>query len=102
LKLAQLNGFSATMTMLLGGPGHSRRVGLATARPPVLETGVVVVSSLAGENWCNLIQTVGIMGSLWMAAAAAHREAKAREIENILTSPIIIGIFGIGLPKGMN
>lgn len=33
----------------------------------------------------NIIQTVGIIGSLWMGIAAAHREAKAREIENLLT-----------------
>jgi hypothetical protein len=37
------------------------------------------------SNWFNVIQTVGIVGSLWMGAAAAHREAKAREIENLLT-----------------
>jgi len=36
-------------------------------------------------NWFNLIQTLGIMGSLWLTAAAAIREAKAREIENLLT-----------------
>jgi hypothetical protein len=36
-------------------------------------------------NWFNLIQTAGIMGSLWLTAAAAAREAKAREIENLLT-----------------
>jgi hypothetical protein len=39
----------------------------------------------AGSNWFNLIQTVGIMGSLWMAAAAAQREAKAREVENLIS-----------------
>jgi hypothetical protein len=37
------------------------------------------------ENWFNLVQTVGVVGSLLMAAGAANREAKAREIENILT-----------------
>ena len=36
-------------------------------------------------NWFNLVQTAGVVGSLLMAAAAASREAKAREIENILT-----------------
>ncbi len=35
-------------------------------------------------NWFNLIQTAGIMGSLWLTASAARREAKAREIENLL------------------
>jgi len=35
-------------------------------------------------NWFNLIQTAGIMGSLWLTASAALREAKAREIENLL------------------
>jgi hypothetical protein len=43
------------------------------------------ISSWLDGNWFNLIQTVGIMGSLWLAAAAAIREAKAREIENLLT-----------------
>jgi hypothetical protein len=42
-------------------------------------------SSWVGENWFNLIQTVGIVGSLLLAMAAAKREAKTREIENLLT-----------------
>lgn len=46
---------------------------------------MVVLSSWAEENWFNLIQTFGIMGSLWLASSAAHREAKAREVENLLT-----------------
>jgi hypothetical protein len=33
----------------------------------------------------NVIQTVGIIGSLWMGILAAHREAKAKETENLLT-----------------
>jgi hypothetical protein len=37
------------------------------------------------SNWFNVFQTVGIIGSLWMTAEAARREAKAREIENLLT-----------------
>lgn len=36
-------------------------------------------------NWFNLVQTAGVVGSLLLAAAAASREAKAREIGNILT-----------------
>jgi hypothetical protein len=40
--------------------------------------------SWASNNWFNLIQTVGIMGSLWMTAAAANREAKSREVENLI------------------
>lgn len=36
-------------------------------------------------NWFNIVQTAGIMGSLCLAAAAANREAKASEIENLLT-----------------
>lgn len=36
-------------------------------------------------NWFNVIQTTGVVGSLLMASAAAQREAKAREIENLLT-----------------
>ena len=36
-------------------------------------------------NWFSIVQTVGVMGSLCLAAAAANREAKAREIENLLT-----------------
>jgi hypothetical protein len=46
---------------------------------------MVALSSWSGENWFNVVQTVGIIGSLFMAAAAAHREAKAREVENLLT-----------------
>jgi len=37
------------------------------------------------DSHFNIIQTVGIIGSLCMTAAAARREAKAREIENLLT-----------------
>ncbi len=43
-------------------------------------------------NWFNLIQTVGIVGGLWMNAEASNREAKSRnrdakakEVDNILT-----------------
>jgi hypothetical protein len=38
-----------------------------------------------GGNWFNLVQTAGIVGGLLMGAGAANREAKAREIENLLT-----------------
>ena len=37
------------------------------------------------SEWFALIQSVGIMGSLLMGAAAVVRDAKAREIENLLT-----------------
>jgi hypothetical protein len=40
--------------------------------------------SWANANWFNLVQTLGIMGSLFMTAAAAHRDAKSREVENLL------------------
>lgn len=43
------------------------------------------LSSWFDGNWFNLIQTVGIVGSLLLATAAARREAKSREIENLLT-----------------
>jgi hypothetical protein len=33
----------------------------------------------------NVIQTIGILGSLLLAVIAAHREARAREGENLLT-----------------
>ena len=33
----------------------------------------------------NVIQTIGILGSLWLAVIAAHREARAKESENLLT-----------------
>jgi hypothetical protein len=33
----------------------------------------------------NVIQTIGILGSLWVAIIAAHREARAKEGENLLT-----------------
>jgi hypothetical protein len=36
-------------------------------------------------NWFNIVQTAGIVGSLCLAAGAAIREAKAREVENLLT-----------------
>lgn len=36
-------------------------------------------------NWFNLIQTVGIMGTLLLASGAAYRDAKAKEVENLLT-----------------
>ena len=36
-------------------------------------------------NWFNLVQTVGVIGSLLMTAEAARRDAKAREVENLLT-----------------
>ena len=39
----------------------------------------------AEANWFNVIQTVGILGGILLAAAAANREAKAREIQNLLT-----------------
>lgn len=44
--------------------------------------GMADFSSWSGDN---IIQTVGIITSLLMAAAAANREAKAKEIENLLT-----------------
>lgn len=47
--------------------------------------GMAGFSPWVESNWFNLIQTVGIIGSVWMACSAAHREAKAREIENLLT-----------------
>jgi hypothetical protein len=50
-----------------------------------METGMGVISSWFDVNWFNLIQTAGIMGSLLLTAAAAIREARAREIENLLT-----------------
>ncbi len=43
-------------------------------------------------NWFSLIQTVGIVGGLWMNAESSNREAKSRnrdakakEVDNILT-----------------
>ncbi|MDR3564511.1 MAG: DUF6082 family protein [Negativicutes bacterium] len=41
-------------------------------------------SSWVDGNWFNLIQTLGIMGSLCLTAAASNREAKAKEVENLL------------------
>lgn len=41
-------------------------------------------SSWVAENWFNLVQTIGVIGSLLMTAAAACREARAKEIENLL------------------
>ncbi|MGA2248193.1 MAG: hypothetical protein ABSH48_24685 [Verrucomicrobiota bacterium] len=42
-------------------------------------------ASWVGNNWFNVIQTAGVIGSLLMAASASNREAKAKETENILT-----------------
>ena len=42
------------------------------------------LSSWANTNWFNLVQTLGIIGSLWMTAASAHRDAKSREVQNLL------------------
>jgi hypothetical protein len=46
---------------------------------------MVDFSSWIRENWSSAIGALGIIGSLWMAIASARREAKAREIENLLT-----------------
>jgi hypothetical protein len=43
------------------------------------------LSSWVDGNWFNVIQTVGIIGSLWLATAAANRDARAKEIENLLS-----------------
>jgi len=42
-------------------------------------------SAWVGENWFNLVQSTGIIASLCLAALSARREAKAQEIENLLT-----------------
>lgn len=42
-------------------------------------------ASWVGDNWFNIAQTAGIIGSLSMAAAASNREARAKETENLLT-----------------
>jgi hypothetical protein len=42
-------------------------------------------SSWVDGNWFNVIQTVGIIGSLWLATGAANRDARAKEIENLLS-----------------
>lgn len=39
----------------------------------------------AQSNWFNLIQTAGIIGTVIFAGVGVHREAKAREVENLLT-----------------
>lgn len=41
-------------------------------------------SSWVDSNWFNVIQTVGIVGGLSLTRAAANREARAKEIENLL------------------
>ena len=42
-------------------------------------------SSWVDGNWFNVIQTVGIIGSLWVATTAANRDARAKGIENLLS-----------------
>jgi hypothetical protein len=44
-----------------------------------------VFSSWVDGNWFNVIQTVGIIGSLWVAAVAANRESRTKGIENLLS-----------------
>jgi len=51
----------------------------------VLETVMSAISAWVDANWFNLIQTLGIVGGLWFTASAANREAKAKEVENLLT-----------------
>jgi hypothetical protein len=41
--------------------------------------------SWSGSAWFNAIQTIGIVGSLLVAAAAERRASRAREIGNLLT-----------------
>jgi hypothetical protein len=41
-------------------------------------------SSWVNDNF-NVIQTVGIIGSLWLAIGTSRREARAKESENLLT-----------------
>jgi len=36
-------------------------------------------------NWFNLIQTAGVIGTLLFAGLGLHREASAKEIQNLLT-----------------
>jgi hypothetical protein len=43
------------------------------------------LSSWLDGNWFNVMQTTGIMGSLWLTVMAARREAKVKKIENLLT-----------------
>jgi hypothetical protein len=43
------------------------------------------LSSWLNGNWFNVIQTVGIIGSLWLATGAANRDARAKEIINLLS-----------------
>jgi hypothetical protein len=42
-------------------------------------------ASWVDGNWFNVMQTVGIAGSMWLTMAAANRDAKAKEIENLLS-----------------
>ncbi len=51
----------------------------------VLETVMGAFSYWATDNWFSLVQTLGIVGGLWLTASSANREAKAREIQNLLT-----------------
>jgi len=37
-----------------------------------------------GSNWFNLVQTLGVVGTLLFAGIGLHREAKAKEVENVL------------------
>ncbi len=58
---------------------------------PVLERGMAGFSPWAEGNWFNLIQSVGIIGSLWFTAASfqsnskdRREDTKARKVSNIL------------------
>lgn len=42
-------------------------------------------SSWAAENWFNLIQSAGAFLTLLFAGVGVHREARAKEVQNLLT-----------------
>jgi hypothetical protein len=37
------------------------------------------------QNWFNLIQTLGILGSIWLTIASLRRETRARKLGDYLT-----------------
>jgi hypothetical protein len=37
------------------------------------------------DNWFSLLQTVGILGSLWFTGASLHHDSETRQVANLLT-----------------
>jgi hypothetical protein len=43
------------------------------------------IEAWLSQNWFNLVTTVGVIGSLWVAVISLRSDAKTRRIANLLT-----------------